>query len=266
MNHDFLIKITNKVAFYATVALFYWVFIFLTISIFDLKIFREYITSTFYLSLLGIFAILGGSLVLNVMSNLSNISVAISDRRDVTTPSKKMDVRVLGAIALSFPLIIGALFLGNAMSANKKKSMLVESAQLLISQNQVELADLANYQFTAEYVDKAEKMLGVIRRIDKNFPEVLLVLPDNIDKKKVFLVFGRHGPVEDKKKIDKSQFIFPATKEERAYLENTFGGDGMGYRFDGEKGNYQLFFPVTVNGKKIMLYFSDYQRYGKFGS
>ncbi len=44
MNHDRLISTTNKVAVYATFALFYWVFIFLVITVFDLKIFRENMT------------------------------------------------------------------------------------------------------------------------------------------------------------------------------------------------------------------------------
>jgi hypothetical protein len=267
MNHDFLIKTTNKVALYATIALFFWVFIFLTVTIFDLKIFRQYITETFFLSVLGIFSILGGALVLNVMSNLSNISSAINDRRDVALPAAKpINKKIFIALGLSLPLIVGALFIGNSMSANKKKSLLVESAQLLISQNQAELAELANYQFTPEYVDRAAKIISVIKRIDKNFPEVILVLPDNIDKKKVFLSFGGNVYYDDKKKIDKSQFIFSATQDERAYLDKVFSGEDMGYRFNNDKGNYQLYFPASVNGKKIMLYFSDFQRYGKFGS
>lgn len=267
MNHNFIIKTTNKVALYATIALFFWVFIFLTVTIFDLKIFRQYITDTFFLSVLGIFSVLGGALILNVMSNLSNISSAVNERRDSALPAAKpINKKILLALGLSLPMIVGALFIGNSMSANKKKSLLVESAQLLISQNQVELAEMANYQFTPEYVDKVEKMLAVIKRIDKNFPEVMLVLPDAIDKKKVFLAFGRNGYIEDKKKLDKSQFIFSATKDERAYLEKVFGGEDMGYRFNNEHGNYQLYFPASVNGKKIMLYFSDFQRYGKFGS
>ncbi len=267
MNHDFLIKTTNKVALYATLALFFWVFIFLTVTIFDLKIFRQYITDTFFLSVLGIFAILGGALILNVMSNLSNISSAIRDQRSIAAPTAKpINKKIVIALGLALPLIVAALFIGNSMSANKKKTLLVESAQTLITQNQAELAVLANYQFTPEYVEKAEKTIGIIKRIDKNFPEVMLVLPDNIDTKKVFLAFGRNGYVEDKKKIDKSQFIFSATKDERAYLEKIFSGEDMGYRFNNDKGNYHLYFPASVNGKKIMLYFSDYQRYGKFGS
>lgn len=54
MNHDFLIRHTNRIAVYATVTLIYWVFVFFLITIFDLKIFREHITETFFMSLLGI--------------------------------------------------------------------------------------------------------------------------------------------------------------------------------------------------------------------
>ena len=113
MNHDQLIKGTNRVAVYATAALFYWVFVFLIITTFDLKIFREHITEIYYLSLLGIFAILGGALILNVMSNLSKISTVMSvergDRTQIQMPSRFTII----AIALSFPIICGILFAGN---------------------------------------------------------------------------------------------------------------------------------------------------------
>jgi hypothetical protein len=37
-------------------------------------------------------------------------------------------------------------------------------------------------------------------------------------------------------------------------------------RFSARQGNYKLFYPHFKNGKKIVLYFSDYQQYGKIGS
>ena len=274
MNHDQLIKGTNRVAIYSTAALFYWVFVFLIISAFDLKIFREHITEIFYLSLLGIFAILAGALILNVMSNLSKISTVMSVARgDANTVQKPSRFAII-AIALSFPIICGVLFAGNSFSAEKKKHLLVTAAQSLIAENKDELNAIANYQFSIEYVKKAEQTLGVIKKIDKNFPEVMLIVPDQIDKKKVFLGFGGKIDTDDElivdkqkqKRIDKAQFIYSASREERGYLEKVFAGDEKSYKFSYEKGNYQLYFPASINGKKIVLYFSDYQRYGKFGS
>ena len=275
VNHDQLIKGTNRVAIYATVALFYWVFVFLIITTFDLKIFKEHITEIFYLSLLGIFAILGGALILNVMSNLSKISTVLSEERGGNTPLQKPSRSAIIALALSFPIICGVLFAGNSFSAEKKKHLLVSAAQSLIAENNSELATIANYQFSRDYVKKAEQTLGIIRKIDKNFPEVMLIVPDMIDNKKVFLGFGGNidsGAEEDvnkpdqKKRFEKPRFIYSATREEREYLDKVFAGNESNYKFSYEKGNYQLYFPALINGKKIVLYFSDYQRYGKFGS
>ncbi|MDD2338465.1 MAG: hypothetical protein PHD01_18070 [Geobacteraceae bacterium] len=275
MNHDQLIKGTNRVAIYATVALFYWVFVFLIITTFDLKIFKEHITEIFYLSLLGIFAILGGALILNVMSNLSKISTVLSVERGNNAPIQKPSRFAIIALALSFPLICGVLFAGNSFSAEKKKYLLVSAAQSLIAENNGELATIANYQFSIDYVKKAEQTLGIIRKIDKNFPEVMLIVPDKIDDKKVFLGFGGNLDSDDVvtankpdqiNRFKKPRFIYSATREEREYLDKVFSGNESNYKFSYEKGNYQLYFPALINGKKIVLYFSDYQRYGKFGS
>lgn len=266
MNHDQLIKGTNKVALYSTFALFYWVFTFLIITAFDLKIFREHMTEIFYLSLLGIFAILGGAVVLNVMSNLSKISTVMSEERKYSISSSKLSKPMVISIALSFPIICALLFAGNYLSAEKKKSMLIDSAQTLISENQRELEALSEYQFSGTYVKKAEKTLGVIKKIDKNFPEVMLIQIDNIDNKKVYLGFGGHIYRDEKKPVDKVMFIYSASKDERAYLERVFSGSEDKYKFSSRKGNYELYFPTSINGKKMVLYFSDYQRYGKFGS
>jgi hypothetical protein len=267
MNHDRLIGLTNRVAVYATFALLYWVFIFLIITVFDLKIFREHMTEIFYLSLLGIFAILGGALVLNVMSNLSKISALLSQTRAESISVRKPAKAGIIAVVLSFPIICGLLFAGNFLSTEKKKNMLISSAQSLVSENSAQLSDLADYRFSKEYVTKAVNILKVVKKIDKFFPEVTLIMPDVIEGKKVFLSFNDNNRYCDKdNSVEKHMFIFPASHDERLYLEKVFEGQQKNYRFSYHKGNYELYFPTQVDGKNIVLYLSDYLRYGKFGS
>ncbi len=266
MNQDFLIKTTNRVALYATVALIYWVFVFLIVTVFDLKIFRGRMTETFFLSLLGIFAILGGAIILNVMSNLSKISAAISlDHSQTPERSNRGWIRI-AVIALSFPVLAGLLFVGNEYSAQKKKNLLIQSAEKLVSENQTALAVLADYKFSREYVKKAESTLGVIKKIDKNLPEVMLIVPDAIEEKKLFLAFGRGSYYDRADRLEKSEFIFSASQSEREYLQKVYTSSEASYRFHADAGNYQLFFPVLISGRKVVLYFSDQQRYGKLGS
>ena len=267
MNNDLLIKITHRISVYGAIALTYWVFIFLIVTVFDLKIFRERMTETFFLSVLGILSVLGGALVLNLVSNLSKISAALSQNSNLESSPTPKTRRFLALFLLSFPLIMVGLFAGHEISAQRKKSLMIGSAEKLISENQAFLALLADYQFSPEYIKVAETTLNVISKIDKHLPETLVIVPDVIEGKKVFLGFGgRQYGYDQKDKLEKARYIYPTSWKERDYLERVFSSNETGYQFYTEKGNYQLYFPTKIEGKKLVLYFSDFQRYGKFGS
>jgi len=266
MNNDLIIKYTNKVAVYSLVALIYWVFIFLVITVFELRIFGENITEMFYFSLLGIFAMLSGTVILNVMANLSKISTVISNNQNQAASIPKRSKLAIIMVLISFPVICGILFAGNSLSADKNKDKLIKAAQSLITENQVELSVLSNYEFSPEYVKKAEDTLCVIKKIDKNIPEVILILPDQIGNKKLFLRFEGCPYNDQDEKIEKQNFIFSASEDEREYLNSVFIRGNKSNKFSYTKGNYQLYYPTKINGRLVVLYFSDYERYGRSGS
>lgn len=267
INHDLIIKLTNRIALYAAFSLIYWVFVFMTITVFDLKIFRERMTEMFFLSLLGIFAILGGSIILNLMSNLSKISNALSPVAISQPTSPKRSRLWLLMILVSFPLLAMSLFAGDRLSSDHKKSLLVLSAERIISENEALLSSIANYEFSAEYVKTAERNLNILNKIDKHFPEIMLIIPDTIETKRVFLGFGGRGyHHQEKEEVEKDKYIYSTTLDERDYLERVFSGSEKNYRFESKNGNYRLYFPAIINRVKIILYFSDFQRYGKLGS
>ena len=266
MNHSLIIKATNRIAFYATIALLLWVLVFLTVTVFDLKIFRERITETFALSILGIFAILSGSLILNVMSNLSRISESVSNKIGVSDSSTPISKWKIILVALSIPAILGLLFGGDALSSHRKKELLITEATAMVSENKKELETLANYEFNKEYLAKSSQILSVLEKIDRSFPEVEVILPDNIDGKNVYMGFRRRDYVEKSEPPKKQDYIFSTSKEDRAYLENIFSAGKKDMRFLTKDNNYILYVPVNVGGKVIVLYFSDYQQYGKIGS
>lgn len=262
MNHDFLIKITNKVAFWAVIALVYWIFIFSVITVFDLKIFREHITESFFMSVLGIFSLLGGALVLNVMSNLSKISASVGTQ---TEPSPLAGKRTWWL--LSFPIIFTLLFGGNSLSANHKEKLLVKSALSVIEQNPNYSKQFADYSFDANYIETTAKALRVAKKIDKNFPEVLVIQRDNIDQKPIFLGFNYYFNDDIQKKApSKQDYIFSTGQDERTYLSSVFDGKTNAHLFIKKKGSYELFYPVIDGNRRYVMYFSDYQRYGKIGS
>ena len=188
MKKDKIIKFSNNLALLLIGILIYWVFIFISITIFDFKIFRENITEAFFLSIMGIIALLSGSIIVNIMFNLTKISESLGKDKEEKEEQPKINKKIIISVALSFLIIFGLLYFGDLRSTQKKHDQLVSSAEYLIKENQHILQDFVNYKFTKSYL------------------------------------------------------------------------------FSSHDGFYELYYPVTIDAKTIILYFTDQQRYGKYGS
>lgn len=74
MNPKQLVKLTNTVGIVSFVLLIYWIFVFILVQVFNLKIFRQHLSEIFALSITGIIALMAGALMLNIMFNLTRIA------------------------------------------------------------------------------------------------------------------------------------------------------------------------------------------------
>lgn len=265
MNNKFLVRLSNIIGIISIILLVYWVFVFISITVFGFKVFRENITETFYLSVVGILALMFGSLIINVMFNLTRI--AEKHNQDDLSISKKISKKLGIIFGLSFPFIFLLLFGGDYLTTKKKEKMLISSAKSII-ENNIEKSDkLLNYSFTENWIIDTDDILDLYSKTDKHFPYVSVIVNDNIDKSKVFLGFrDYYGKLNDTIQPKKKDFIQKTTKEEREYLDKVFLKNFDKVRFSASDGKYELFYPYIKDGKKIVLYFSDYQRYGKIGS
>jgi len=259
-----LLKITNKVAFYSVSLLAYWVFIFVAMTVFEFKVFKENITQAFYLSIFGLLAVMGGAMILNVMLNLTKISEHFKGQEPDQIEPLRPWKRYL--IIFSFPLIFSLLYLGDYSSSFKKKNILIGSAESLINEEEDLIEKLGNYKFSKEYVEETSSTLKLMGRIDESFPEATLILRDEIDGKRVLLIFSKWDHVGKDSKIKKVDFIFPTSEDERSYLNNVFDGKTEDYKFSAHDGNYELYFPVKTSNKDVVIRLSDRRRYGKLGS
>jgi hypothetical protein len=171
------------------------------------------------------------------------------------------------AFLLSFPIIFGILFGGDYLTSKKKEAMLVESARSVIEKYPQKVDGLLNYQFDQNWLVEMDNALALMGKTDKNFPNVLVIVKDSIDNSQVFLGFGAYRMPDDKSvQPEKQKFILETTKSERDYLSRVFDENYNEIRFSAADGNYQLYYPYLRDGRKIVLYFSDFQRYGKLGS
>lgn len=265
MDNKSLVRLSNIIGIISILLLVYWVFVFVAITVFGLKVFRENITETFYLSVVGILALMAGSLIINVMFNLTRIAEKHNqDDVDITKQrSKKLGL----VFALSFPFIFGLLFGGDYLTSKKKEKMLISSAKSIIENDTIKSDRLLNYSFTENWIIETEEILDLYSSTDKNFPYVSVIIPDTIDKSHVFLGFRHYnGKLHDTIQPIKKDFIQQTTKQEREYLDNVFNKRMDKIRFSASDGRYELFYPYIKDGKKIVLHFSEYQRYGKIGS
>lgn len=265
MNPKTLVKLSNIVGTISIILLIYWVFTFVSIQVFGLRVFRANMTETFYMSVLGILALMAGALIINVMFNLTRIAQKHNqdDNNLSTTTSKKLS----WIFALSFPILFALLFGGDYLTSAKKERLLIQSAESVIQDNAEKITQIANYSFDEKWLLATDDILDLLSKTDKHFPHLSVIVKDSIDHSKVFLgIRNYYRNLNDTTLPVKQEFILETTKDERDYLNSVFDKGFKATRFSAHDGNYELYFPFFIGDKKIILYFSDYQRYGKFGS
>ncbi|WP_461534247.1 hypothetical protein [Sinomicrobium sp.] len=259
-----LVRLSNIIGIIAIILLVYWVFTFITIEVFGLKVFRKNLTETFYISVLGILALMVGALMINIMFNLTRI--AQKHNKD-EQPTK--NITYAGWIFLaSFPVLLAILFGGNYLTSKQKERSLEESARSIVEANPSKSDFLVDYTFDEAWIIKASDILEILSKTDDNFPHVSILVRDAIEEEPVFLGFSSHyyGSLTDSIQPEKKSFIRKTSQDERDYLNSVFDGRTTDYRYSSHNGRYELFYPYAKGKKCIVIYFSEYQRYGKIGS
>ena len=285
MNAKKLVKATNIIGMVAVTLLVYWVFALILIQVFGLKVFREHITEIFLMSILGILAVMGGTLMLNIMLNLTRIA----ERGQEEVRGGRKTVYLLLAV---FPILAALLFGGNYLTIQQKRDILIQSSERIVKDNPAQLDALADYRFDLAYIRKTSEILDLMAKDDSSFNAAMIIVPDKIGNKPVYLAFSadstrltlsdevvpaanqnaegsdnfvvnRNG---EKVAVKKTDYVYSPDLKGREYLQKVFAGQTQEMRYEAEDGHYSLCHPYRKNGKTIVLYFSDYQEYGKIGS
>ena len=294
MNAKKLVKATNIIGMVAVTLLVYWVFALILIQVFGLKVFREHITEIFLMSILGILAVMGGTLMLNIMLNLTRIA---ERGQEEEVRGGRKTVYLLLAV---FPILAALLFGGNYLTIRQKRDILTQSSERIVKDNSAQLDALADYRFDLVYIKKSSEILDLMAKDDLSFKSAMIIVPDKIDNKPVYLAFSADSRLNvggeavpaasqneavpaanqnvegndnfvmdrngEKVMIKKMDYVYSPNLKEREYLQKVFAGQTQEMRYEAEDGHYSLCHPYRKNGKTIVLCFSDYQEYGKIGS
>ncbi len=265
MNPKRIVKLSNMIGIVSILLLVYWVFIFVSMEVFGFRVFRENLTQTFYLSIFGIISLMAGALMISIMFNLTRIAQKHND--DSAVDEKKRGW-MKPVFIVSFPVIFVLLFAGDRLTSAKKERMLVESAKSIVEGQQANLKQMADYRFTREWISQVHETLLLMSKTDSNYKTVRVIVQDNVKGTTQYLVFGAYDPVQSviDKPLNKTDYLMDTKIEERTYLGEVFSSKKCTTRFSSSDGDYEMFYPVLVNDRIIIFYFSDSQRYGKIGS
>ena len=294
MNAKKLVKATNIIGMVAVTLLVYWVFALILIQVFGLKVFREHITEIFLMSILGILAVMGGTLMLNIMLNLTRLA---ERGQEEEVRGGRKTVYLLLAV---FPILAALLFGGNYLTIQQKRDILTQSSERIVKDNSAQLDALADYRFDLAYIKKSSEILDLMAKDDLSFKSAMIIVQDKIDNKPVYLAFSADSRLNvggeavpaasqneavpaanqnvegndnfvmdrngEKVMVKKMDYVYSPNLKEREYLQKVFAGQTQEMRYEAEDGHYSLCHPYRKNGKTMILCFSDYQEYGKIGS
>ena len=285
MNAKKLVKATNIIGMVAVTLLVYWVFALILIQVFGLKVFREHITEIFLMSILGILAVMGGTLMLNIMLNLTRLA---ERGQEEEVRGGRKTVYLLLAV---FPILAALLFGGNYLTIRQKRDILTQSSERIVKDNPAQIDALTDYRFDLAYIKKSSEILDLMAKDDLSFKSAMIIVQDKIDNKPVYLAFSADSRLNvggeavpaasqnvegndnfvmdrngEKVMVKKMDYVYSPNLKEREYLQKVFAGQTQEMRYEAEDGHYSLCHPYRKNGKTIVLCFSDYQEYGKIGS
>ncbi|MGJ4789460.1 hypothetical protein [Leptospira koniambonensis] len=267
MNIEYIRKLSYRIILIGLLTLLYWVIIFITINVFGLRVFREKLTELFLISILGIFALIAGSFLLNIVTNLTIIADSVKGAKELSPGSRKSRIKYFLLFSLSLILLIGFLFLGNYLTINKKRKLLENDAAKLISEYHKEIELLAFYKFGRTYENKAAEILHVISRVNNEFPTVEIIHRINLESKNVLIAFDQNQDWEKDSNYKEADFIYTSSREEKDYINSVLDEhkELVPY-FEADEGYYKLIYPVKIKDNILFLLLTDYQRYGKIGS
>ena len=294
MNAKKLVKATNIIGMVAVTLLVYWVFALILIQVFGLKVFREHITEIFLMSILGILAVMGGTLMLNIMLNLTRIA---ERGQEEEVRGGRKTVYLLLAV---FPILAALLFGGNYLTIRQKRDILTQSSERIVKDNPAQIDALTDYRFDLAYIKKSSEILDLMAKDDLSFKSAMIIVQDKIDNKPVYLAFSADSRLNvggeavpaasqneavpaanqnvegndnfvmdrngEKVMVKKMDYVYSPNLKEREYLQKVFAGQTQEMRYEAEDGHYSLCHPYRKSSKTIVLCFSDYQEYGKIGS
>ncbi len=238
---------------------------FIVTTTFDLNVFTNR-ASDFILSFIGFSSVVVlCSAILNISLNISLIADSKSQdlkHSDTHFITRKFIIYSLGLLAL----IIAFLFLGDFLTRQNEKNKLVSEANDIITRYKTSLDRISEALSDTVKIRTVPDELKFLSNQKQEFPSISIITCDKFNNQLTFLEITENDSQVDFKKPFYKNSFYRCKTEDCEYLNNFFAGAKKENFFWTEKNDYKLYFPFDFKGKKFILLFTKYVRYGKIGS
>lgn len=263
MNPRKIVKLSNYIGLVAIFCLVYWVFIFMSMTILDLKIFQEQVTEAFFLSIFSIIVVMIATLMINIMFNLTRIAEKHNTDQQYANTRSKLWV---GLLIISFPVLFGALILGHNLSMSKRQQLLISSAHSVLKNYSQSIQSISAYHFDPDWIKTTKESLTVLSKTDSEFPRISVIVKDQLDNgSTVYLSFddNRYSSRDENDNAPtKIDFLLATTQQQREYLDRAFKDPHVEVYYERNRNDYKLFVPYQHEGNTVVFSFGDYYPYG----
>lgn len=237
MIREKIISVTSKLSFILVVVFVYWMFISIFHEILGLRVFDDdwYVTA-FYTVTGGILALLAVFVILNIVLTL-------------TKSGKNKICAVL--FILSFPVIIGLMYLVDLEVSRFTEKELLNFAKKIVAENKDIMESLGEYRYDLSYLRSVDQFLESLGE-NKGF---FVKLIDKDDEENRFIALDKYIALDELP--EKSFITHYCSEEEHEYLQQVFSGENEDYLFTSHKlyrHLFMLYYPVQMENRLIVLY------------
>ena len=237
LNHDKMIFLTKKASFILTITFLYWIFAFICNFALGLRIEDEEWLKIFLIITMVMLALLAISVILNIVLTL-------------TKSGKNKICAVL--FILSFPAIIGLLYLGDLGVSRFTEKELLNFAEKIVAENKDIMESLGEYRYDLSYLRSVDQFLESLGENKGFFVELI----EKDDEENRFLALDKYIALDE---LPEKGFIthYCSEEEHHEYLQGVFGGENEDYLFTSHKlyrHLFMLYYPVKTENRLIVLY------------
>ncbi|MCB8964095.1 MAG: hypothetical protein H6536_03520 [Bacteroidales bacterium] len=269
MKPSLKVKISNLTTWImlGTIALIILWFIGFIVSVtFDLNVFTSR-TSEFFFSFIGFAAVLVTcAAILSISLNISLIADSKIQEMKLDSSKTLITKKFIYTSSLVIAMLIAFLFAGDYLSRQNEKAKLVSEAEDLIARYQKSIEELTLFIQDTAQLGKIPEFLNVLSNQKEEFPTITILTSEKYKDETVFLEISGWTTKESLQKPYYDNSFYKCSMNDCDYLLEVFEKGKTDSFFWTEKNNYRYYYPIEKNGKQMLLLFSKYQRYGKFGS